>query len=45
MDTDNLFRISQIKILKNFIETKINFSPSPLWFFKKRALGFSANIS
>lgn len=31
---NNWFRISQIKILKNFIETKINFSPSPLWFSK-----------
>lgn len=44
--------VSQIGILKNFIETKINFSPSPLWFLgkkkkkeKKHALGFSANIS
>ena len=34
MDSDNWFRISQIRILKNFIETKINFSPSPLWFSK-----------
>lgn len=33
-DGDNWFRISQIRILKNFIETKINFSPSPLWFSK-----------
>lgn len=34
MDSNNWFRISQIRILKNFIETKINFSPSPLWFSK-----------
>lgn len=33
-DSNNCFRISQIRILKNFIETKINFSPSPLWFSK-----------
>lgn len=33
-DSNNWFRISQIRILKNFIETKINFSPSPLWFSK-----------
>lgn len=34
MDSNKWFRISQIRILKNFIEIKINFSPSPLWFSK-----------
>lgn len=33
-DSNNWFRISQIRILKSFIETRINFSPSPLWFSK-----------
>lgn len=28
--------VSQIRSLKNFIETKINFSPSPLWFSEKK---------
>lgn len=28
--------VSQIRILKNFIETKIHFSPSPLWFSGKK---------